>query len=126
MATNVKAPNNLGPVGRKIWRETMKVYDLDVLELRVLEHLCRTEDLIEAMHVVIAAAVADGGLVVAGSMGQDTPHALLGEVRQHRASALKLRNELALPASDETEKARAAKRSSSGRELAQARWKRGA
>lgn len=126
MATNVKCPPNLGLVGRKIWRETMKTYDLDVIELRILEHLCRTEDLIEAMQIKIATAIEAEELVVAGSMGQDTPHALLGEVRQHRATSLKLRNELALPVTEEGARADKAQRSASARTMAQARWKRGA
>lgn len=112
-----KAPRGLGAGARKVWRTITDQFDLNPAELRVLEDACREVDLIDQMEERLSASTS---LIVAGSMGQDVPHPLLQEVRQHRAVLTRLFAAMKLPAADEGDGAAAA--SASAREMAMRRW----
>ncbi len=80
--TKPPTPRALKAAGKKLWQETVKVYDLRQDELEVLRAACAEADLIAKM-----AAELDGEpLTTSGSMGQTVAHPLLSEFRQHRAT----------------------------------------
>ena len=89
-------PTSLGTAGKRLWRETAKMYELRQDELEILRSACREADLIEKMDTELKGAP----LLVAGSMGQDVINPLLQEVRQHRASMAALIRGLKLPDAD--------------------------
>jgi hypothetical protein len=86
-------PTSLGTAGKRLWRETAKVYELRQDELEILRSACREADLIEKMDAELKGA----SLLVPGSMGQDVINPLLQEVRQHRAAFAALIRALKLP-----------------------------
>lgn len=114
-------PAGLGPAGGRLWKATVAAYLLRVDELVVLEAACRTVDTLARLE----AALVDAPLTVPGSMGQLREHPLLAEARQQRMAAGRLLRQLDLPDDvGELAEARAAARSSQGRSLAAARWRR--
>ena len=83
----------LKAAGKKLWQETVKVYDLRQDELEVLRAAAAEADLIAEM----AAELNGAPLTTAGSMGQMVTHPLLPEIRQHRATQAALLRSLKLP-----------------------------
>lgn len=114
---NEKPPTKLSAKSRRLWTDITAAYELRVDELRVLEDSCREIDLIERME----AEQRDLPLVAKGSMGQDVAAPLVQELRQHRATLARLLLQLKLP-----EEGGDAARSTAARDLAMARWTRGA
>lgn len=118
---SLKAPPRMGAAGRTLWRQVTDSYALRVDERLILEKACRTLDDTARLE----AALADAPLMVRGSMGQDRPNPILGEVRASRQLLAQLLRQLALPdvdagsvplvGADSSEKARAA---------ARARWEK--
>lgn len=117
MATRT-APPGLGTKARKLWRETTAIYDFSPHEALILEGACREIDIIERLQKELDGA----DLVVAGSMGQDTAHPLLQELRMHRATFGSIIKQLALPEVEAPEQKSA--KSSAASKAAQARWTR--
>ena len=113
------APTGLGPKARKFWRETVGSYELSPAEALLLEGACREIDIIERLQDELKGA----NLVVAGSMGQDTAHPLLTEVRMHRAAFGSIVKQLALPELED-EKKQSSPRSRQAQNAANARWGR--
>lgn len=109
------APADLGPKAKKIWREITRDFELNIVELRILEDYCREVDLIERLQ----DAVARGQLTVSGSMGQPVANELIKEIRQHRALLPRLVSALNLPAEEGDEAGRA---TAGAREMARKRW----
>lgn len=107
------APNGLGTVGKKVWKAVLAEYSLRPDELRVLEHACREEDLIERL----AKALDSDELVVSGSMGQPVVNGLVDQLSKHRSTAARLYKQLGL--SDDSA---SGSRSTSARAAAKARW----
>jgi phage terminase small subunit len=105
-----KTPAHLGRKGKALWKSIVDVYDLRPDEVSILECACREEDIVER----IEAELRDAPLMVAGSMGQQTAHPLISELRQHRIAKAGLLAKLKLPDEDgrhaaaTTEAARAA------------------
>jgi hypothetical protein len=87
------APSTLKAAGRKLWTATTKVYELRADELRILEDACREVDLVDAL----AKQLAEGELMVIGSMGQPVVNPLVSELRQHRGVLTRLLGSLKLP-----------------------------
>lgn len=113
-----RAPAGLGTAAARFWRDAVGQYSFRLDELITLKQACREIDLIEKMEEQLATAAS---LITAGSMGQDAPHALLGEIRQHRAL---LNQQLkALGMADAASVA--GHRSAQARAAAQARWSSG-
>lgn len=97
-------------------------YDLRADELRILEDACREADLIDGLEAGMRESIADGDLMVKGSMGQVVINPLISELRQHRATLTTLLRGLKLP----DEGAGTGADGSQQRAAAQARWvKRG-
>lgn len=115
-----QAPVGLGKTAAKFWRDTTKVYVLSAHEALLLEGACRELDIIDRLEESLNGA----RLVVAGSMGQDTAHPLLAEVRQHRAAFGQILKQLSLP--DVEAEETLSPRSRQAQAAANARWSRGA
>ena len=115
----VTTPAHLGAKARRMWRAITGTYELRADELRVLEDACREVDLIERLEEAMRGA----DLIVHGSQGQPVANPLVQELRQHRATLKALLGSLKLPDEDGRQ---AESRSSSAREAANARWRRGA
>ena len=115
------APPGLGTRAARLWREVVVDFDLRVDELRLLEDACREVDVIERLDV----AVREGGLLVAGSMGQSRPNPLLGELRAHRLVLARLLAQVGFPVVDDDERAGVEQRSAKARKAARARWGQG-
>jgi hypothetical protein len=113
------APARLGDKAKRLWSGVTDTYELRADELRVLEDACREIDLVERLEEELASA----SLVVKGSQGQPVANPLVQEIRQHRQVVKSLLGSLRLP--DEDGRAQAS-RSSSARDAANARWRRGA
>lgn len=86
-------PKSLKAEGRKLWRETVGVYELRQDELDVLRAACGEADLIARMEVELEGEP----LTVKGSQGQLVAHPLVQELRQHRATMSALLRGLKLP-----------------------------
>ena len=113
-------PKGLGIAGSRVWRRVTEDYELRVDELILLEHACRTVDILARLE----AAMQDQPLTVKGSMGQQREHPLLSEARQQRVLAARLLRQLDLPFPDDISDYRATARASAGRALARQRWGR--
>lgn len=110
-------PRGLKAPGKKLWQEITEGFELSAAEFRLLEHACRELDLIDR----IDRELANGSMFVQGYNGQPVSNPLLTEVRQHRSTYASLMNKLELPSDDNR-----SSRSASARQLANARWARGA
>jgi hypothetical protein len=113
------APARLGTKAKKLWTSVTTAYELRFDELRLLEDACREVDLVERLEDELRGA----DLTVQGSQGQPVANPLVQEVRQHRGQLQRLLAGLNLP--DEDGRAQE-QRSSSARDAANARWRRGA
>ena len=111
----VPIPSGLAKTGRRLWKGLTGEYDFRVDELVILESFCREADIVDRLEV----ALASSSLEVEGSQGQTVASPLLLELRQHRATMVRLRDSLRLP--DESGSS-AANRSAAARDLAKARW----
>lgn len=117
-----KAPAGLGRNAQALWSEVTTSYELRVDELRLLEDACREADLVDSLQAAIDSA--DHEHVVKGSMGQPVSSPLVQEIRQHRTVLMRLLQALKLP--EENAGDQAAARSAQMRQVAAARWQRGA
>lgn len=120
-----RAPSGLGARGRKLWAETVAVFELRPDELGLLTEMCRTLDTVD----LIEAELQRSPLMIPGSQGQPRPHPLLGELRGHRAVLVQLSRSLGLADVAELDDAGAplpTPRQARARHAARARWGHGA
>ncbi len=113
------APGGLGVAGKRLWKEVSAGYTLREDELCVLEDACREVDLVARLQAEVDA----GPLLVPGSRGQDIPHPLLMEVRQHRLLLARLLRQLQLPDDPAVAGRKTSERSTSARKAALQRWR---
>lgn len=92
-----KPPAGLKGRGRKLWTDTVALFDLRPDELGLLLELCRELDTLD----VLEAALAGAPLLVEGSAGQQRANPLLAEIRGHRLAAVQLFRSLGLTDADE-------------------------
>lgn len=109
------APRELAPRGRKFWRSTVDVYELEPEELEILREACRTLDNLDALERVLKA----DGPMVKGSEGQQRIHPAFAEMRGGRLVLGRLLKQLDLP-EPAAEPSEASKRASVA---AQERWR---
>jgi hypothetical protein len=88
------APPGLGIAGKRLWRNTSELYELNPTETVVLGEICHILDEITMLE---AALASQRSLTTKGSRGQVVAHPLLGELRQHRAILRSLVRQLGLP-----------------------------
>lgn len=117
-----RAPAGLGPRGRRLWVDTVAVFDLRPDELATLEECARTTDVLARLEHELATS----DVVVVGSTGQPRPNPLLGEVRGHRLVLARLLSLLALDdvPEDGEDGARPTVGQVRAQRAAQARWAR--
>lgn len=116
MATTKKTPSpkDLGPAGRKLWREITLEFQFDSpIELNSLRHSCLLEDDLARLRTALETAP----LLARGSMGQDVESPLLASIRQAVALQARLLASIAVEGDSG-----AASRSHAGRALASQRW----
>ena len=89
-----RTPAGLQSAGRRLWRAVVDEFELEAVELVLLEKACRTADDCARLDEAVAAAP----LTVEGSMGQVREHPLLAQSRQTRALLAALLKQLNLPA----------------------------
>jgi len=115
------APKGLGLEARRLWRDTLKEFQLGPTELRLLEDACREIHLIELLETELEGA----DLVVRGSQGQPVANPLAQEVRLHRGVLRQLFTALRLPEVENVDSWDGLSTSERGRRAALARWRRG-
>ncbi len=115
-----KAPPGLAARGRKLWTDTVAVFDLRPDELGLLLELARTLDTID----VLESALRGAPLLMEGSAGQQRSNPLLGEVRGHRLAAVQLFRSLGLTDADDGAEGKPLPppKQVRARRAAQARW----
>ncbi len=116
-----KAPPGLAARGRKLWVDTLAVFDLRPDERGLLLELCRELDTLD----VLEAALAKAPLMIEGSAGQSRANPLLSEIRGHRLAAVQLFRSLGLSDvadADDAGKPLPTPRQARARHAAQARW----
>lgn len=116
-----RPPTGLSAKSRKLWNDTIAVYDLDEHEYPILEAACRELDLITLMEKDLKGAP----LMVRGSMGQEVANPLLTEVRMHRKAYIDFIGKLDLPEGEGAGEA-VSPRTAAAQKAANARWSRGA
>lgn len=86
-------PRDLSAKSRRFWRETLAIFELNPVEMRVFEQLCRAlDDLAE-----LSAVVRRDGVTVMTADGAAKVNPALIEARQQRMLAAKLATVLDLP-----------------------------
>ena len=108
-------PRGLRAAGRALWRVVASSYELADHEAVALEAGCRTLDELRRIEAELKTAPT----TVRGSRGQERPHPLFAEVRQHRLALARLLLQAGL---EEAETSGALARSTAGRRLARQRW----
>ena len=114
----LSTPPGLGPGGTRLWASVASEMVLRPDEVLVLEHACRTVDLLAR----IDEALTDAPLTVKGSMGQLVEHPLVSESRAQRATLARLLAQLKLIDDEERVAVQSQRRTRSARAAAQARW----
>lgn len=111
-------PPGLGTAGGRFWRQITSDFALNTAEMALLEHVCRTIDVLARLD----DALADAPLTVRGSQGQERENPLLSEARLQRSSLAQLLRQLALPDTEELAEVREVLSSRRHRDSARARW----
>lgn len=109
-------PRELGPRGRKFWRTTLAVIELDPDSMELFREACRTLDSLDAL----SRAIREDGTTIRGSEGQPRLHPAFAEIRGARALLGRLLKMLDLPYGEEERPTEASQRA---REAAQERWR---
>jgi phage terminase small subunit len=101
-------PAALNTEGRKLWRSIARQWADDELipdarERRLLEDACHEADMLAVLAAELATALAEGRMLVKGSMGQPVANPLVAETRRSRAqiAALLLKLGLDQPRAEE-------------------------
>ena len=110
-----KEPAGLSVSGRALWASLTSKYVFRPDELVIVERAARTADRISDMESVLGSE-----LLSVGSMGQESIHPLIPEIRSHTQMLASLMKQLNLP--DEDSAAGESPRSTLARKAAQSRW----
>ena len=89
-------PRGLKAAGRRLWKSTVDVFELEEHELGLLREACRTADAIDGLQ----AAVDRDGVLNVSPQGLRA-HPALVELRQQRICFARLVAQLGLPTGDE-------------------------
>ena len=114
---------DLAATGRKLWRDTVAVYELRPDELPLLAEMARTVDDLEVMR----AALREWGPLWRATKGSRVPNPLLTEIRGYRLVLARLAGQLGLPdegvATSRTPAQRRASKASRARWGEAGRWR---
>ncbi len=100
------APDGTGEAGRRLWASVLAEYDLEEHELALLREMVRTVDMLDDL----AEAVHRDGLMVTGPGMQARVHPAAVEARQQKIALARLAAALRLPAGDEDDTQKGARR----------------
>lgn len=119
-----RPPAGLGAAGKTLWTSTVAEYDLRPDELAVLGAAGRTADDLARLE----AELKKSDVLTTGSAGQTVVHPLFEAVRQHRRVLTEQLRSIGLPDEQPTAQGSlfALAGSTAARDLANARWRRGA
>lgn len=112
-----RKPSGLGRRGGKFWGDIAENYDLSGSELEILTETCRILDRLELLN----GDIADRGVTVAGSQGQEVLNPSLQEARQQEVILHRLLVALAIPDVETGETIRGA-RSQAAQAANDTRW----
>lgn len=115
-ADRPQPPSDLRERGREFWDRIVATWDLTVAEIELLAEACRCLDELDALRDL----VAEDGLRVVGSTGQQRVHPALAQARQTRQLLGRLLAQLELP--DEEGSSLPSLVQARARKAAQARW----
>ena len=99
MNSTPRVPNGTKAAGARLWHSIVEMYVLEPHELMLLRELCRTADVLDALHD--AAKVPSDG---------DRVHPAIVEARQQRIALARLGAALRLPAGEEDDRQSGARR----------------
>lgn len=116
-AKPVPTPRGLKTAGASCWRDAVREFTFNSVELKLLRQLAKTLDEIAAME----DDLSEMGTVTMGSKNQPVVNPLLSALVTHRKLADQLVTALALPVDGE---AVGRKRSASAKRAAEARWRK--
>ena len=93
--STIKAPAGLAETGQKLWAEIVGKYALRPDELRTLEDVCASSDMLAEL----MDAWNDLGrpYITKGSMGQEVEHPLIGSIDKQRKARQAFIRQLHLP-----------------------------
>jgi len=101
-----KAPTGTRAAGKRLWDAVLADYVLEQHELGLLREVVRTTDVLDELDAVIRR----DGLIVAGPGGADRVHPAAVEARQARIALARLSAALRLPAGEEGDAQKDARR----------------
>jgi uncharacterized protein YejL (UPF0352 family) len=119
-APRITPPKDLGPAGRRLYRDVLRAWSLRVDEEQILHEACKILDVIERLDAEMATAP----LVVRGSMGQPIVNSLIAEARAQRQALANALGRLRLPDPDAEKDPGAMARTVRARRAALSRWDR--
>jgi hypothetical protein len=96
------APAGLKRSGKALWRQVQAEYELEEHETRLLIEMCRTADLLDDLAAVVSA---EGLMTAEGKV-----HPAAVEARQQKIALARLSAALRLPAGDENDHQKGARR----------------
>jgi len=107
-------PSGLRPVGRRLWHEVIRNFDLRPEELSILEAACRTRSDLDRLEQVLR----ESQTMISERGAEERAHPIFAEVRQHRMALARLLGQLGFFDATGT----GFERSHAGRRLARLRW----
>jgi len=94
-----RAPDGLGPSGRRLWRAILVDFELAEHEMSLLRQACRVADLCDRLQEVVDAE----GPLTTTRLGEQKPHPGVVELRQQRLVLARLIVALRVPLGDQEE-----------------------
>lgn len=116
---NADKPEGLGLAALRLWQGVLADFELNPVELVLLEQACRVADAI----VRLDAAAAEADAMVSGSKGQPVANPLAREAREERALLARLLDQLGIPDASGSQWDHLSA-SARARKAAAARWRR--
>lgn len=101
-----RVPAGTGAAGRRLWADVLGRYELEEHELALLREMVRTVDLLDELE----ARVREDGLMVTGPALTQRVHPAAVEARQQKIALARLSASLRLPAGEEGDQQRGARR----------------
>lgn len=101
-----RVPSGTAASGRRLWLDVLREYQLEEHEMALLREMVRTVDLLDDLD----AQVRQDGLMVEGPGGTRRVHPAAVEARQQKIALARLSASLRLPAGEEGDEQKSARR----------------